>query len=741
MENPFISLINNTNNKFFPPYSKRRFFAKLIFVAVRYPLKFILKLSPKRLYLFFSVLKNDGIFEASRRLNNHFFDNKIPQYSIKLNLIKTNKNLNKISDYEPLIFPKKNAPVVSIIIPVYNQFNYTYNCLKSIYLNTGNDIDYEVIIANDSSTDFTTEIENIVSNILLISTPTNLKFLKNCNHAAKHSNGKYILFLNNDTQVQKNWLFPLVKLIEEDNSIGAVGSKILQENGTILEAVGIIWNDGSACNYGRNDDPSLPEFNYVKEVDYLSGAAMMVKKSIWDEIGGFDERYVPAYYEDPDLCFSIRKLGYKVMYQPESVVVHFEGISHGKNIKKGQKQFQAKNQKIFFEKWKNEIEKEHFSVNANIFYARDRSRNKKTILIIDDYVPRYDINAGSRTVFQYLNLFLQLGYNIKFIDNTFHRNEPYTSILEQLGIEVLYGPYFARNWKIWLKKNGNYIDFAFLNRPNISIKYIDTIKQYSNAKILYYGHDLHFLREQKEYDIKKDKKLLKSSMEWKNIETEIFGKADISYFPSQIEVDEIKKINTSFNVKTIPAYIYKKKLIKKRDFIKTKDIMFVGGFFHNPNTDGVLWYINHIYPELKKKRPEIKTYIIGSNVPDEISILDIDNLIITGFVTDKQLNDYYNNCRLSIVPLRYGGGIKGKTIEAMYNQMPIVTTSIGAEGIKDAEKCLFIKDDPLAFAEEIIKVYDNLELLADVSIKEIEIINESFTSEAALKVISGDFKC
>lgn len=242
--------------------------------------------------------------------------------------------LNKLEDFPILAVPQYENPIVSIIIPVYNQFHYTYNCIDSIIANSG-EIKYEIIVANDCSTDQTSRIDEVIQGIVLINNAENLNFLKNCNNAAKYAKGKYILFLNNDTQVQPNWLAPLVDLIEKDKQIGMVGSKLINPDGTLQEAGGIIFKDGSPCNYGRGSDPDLPEFNYVKEVDYISGASIMILRSLWEEIGGFDEEFAPAYCEDSDLAFTVRKLGYKVMYQPRSVVVHFEGISNGKDTSSG----------------------------------------------------------------------------------------------------------------------------------------------------------------------------------------------------------------------------------------------------------------------------------------------------------------------------------------------------------------------------------------------------------------------
>lgn len=219
---------------------------------------------------------------------------------------------NNIKDYSKLVFKYFKNPLVSIIIPVYNQFEYTYSYLRSILKNSG-DIEYEVIIADDCSTDFTKDITKVVEGVNVKKAPTNLKFLLNCNNAAKSARGQYILFLNNDTQVQKDWLKHLVDLIESDSNIGMVGSKLVYPDGLLQEAGGIVWKDGSAWNYGNRQDGNASEYNYVKEVDYISGAAIMIRHSLWDELGGFDESFIPAYYEDTDLAFQVRRAGYKVL--------------------------------------------------------------------------------------------------------------------------------------------------------------------------------------------------------------------------------------------------------------------------------------------------------------------------------------------------------------------------------------------------------------------------------------------
>lgn len=728
----FLSIIYKIEDILFPAESKRRFLAKIFKKFIKNPKTFLRYLNFENVKKLISYLKNEDMDRVNRRLES-FEEKHVPQ--AKKELIIFNE---EIKEYEKIDFLYESNPLVSIVIPVYNQWNYTYNCLKSIKENT-DDVSYEIIIADDVSIDETKDIKTYISNINVVRNEINLGFLLNCNNAAKKARGRYIHFLNNDTNVQKNWLSSLVELIETDNNIGMVGSKLIFSNGKLQEAGGIIWNDASGWNYGRLDDPEKPEYNYVKEVDYISGASIMIKKSLWEEIGGFDERYAPAYCEDSDLAFEVRKHGYNVLYQPKSVVVHFEGISNGKDENSGIKSYQLKNKEKFYEKWKEELETYHFKNAENVFQARDRSKNKKTILFIDHYVPHFDKDAGSRTVYQYLTMFINKGFNVKFIGDNYFKHEPYTEVLQQRGIEVLYGTYYMNNWKSWIKSNSMYMNFAFLNRPHITVKYIDYIKNNTEAKIIYYGHDLHFLREQREYMLTGNEEMLRKSNESKIIEISIMKKSDLVYYPSYIEINEIQKIDSTINAKAISAYIYDEQKAIEYSSTDRKDLMFIGGFGHKPNIDAVEWFTNEVFPQILEKDKTIRLYIIGSNPPKSILNLASDNIIVVGYVSDEKLRDYYNTCKIDVVPLRYGAGIKGKVVEAMYYGIPVVTTSIGSEGLKKSEEFLCIQDDPKEFANSVIKLYNDDKSLIEMSFRSKVYINNNFTEESAYNIIKEDF--
>jgi len=637
-----------------------------------------------------------------------------------------------------LYFLLQESPLVSIIIPVYNKFEYTYNCLKSILKNSEN-VNYEVILADDNSSDKTNKINQIIKNIKVIKNKENLGFLKNCNNAVKFANGKYFLFLNNDTQVKKNWLIPLINLLEQNEKIGIVGSKLVYPNGTLQEAGGIIWSDGSGHNYGNGFDPEKPEFNYVKDVDYISGASILVRRTLWEKFGGFDELFTPAYYEDTDLAFQIREAGYRVVYQPASVVVHFEGKSNGIDTNFGLKSYQITNQKKFVEKWNNILDSEHFPKGEKMFLARG-NRGKKLILVIDRCVPQYDKDAGSRCTYMYINLFLKLGLQVVFLSEDIHPFQPYTFNLQQMGVEILYGKYFSNNRMTWIKENGIFFDYIFTCRSHISIKYIDYLKQYSNAKIIYYPHDLGYLRHYRQYEVTKNQEDLDIAKYLIKIENEMAEKSDVIYVVGSYERQLLVNLFPKKPIYNIPVYIFEKANEYSMPLQERKNLLFVGGFDHVPNEDAVLWFYKNAFSKIIAKYPDIKWYVVGSNPTKKILAIKDEHVVITGYVTEEKLIHYYNTCRICIVPLRFGAGVKGKVIEAAYYKTPIVTTEIGAEGISLEEDALVVNPPDNTFAKTVIDLYSNEIRLEQLSQNCNKLINNHFSVDQAIKIVKEEIK-
>ena len=209
---------------------------------------------------------------------------------------------------KPIEFPVHEQVEISIIIPVFNQLHFTQACLASLQEHPDAER-FEVIVVDDCSTDATSDVIGKIPGIVYLRNETNSGFMSSCNRGAEQARGSYLLFLNNDTTVTPGWLSALRETFENEPNAGLVGSKLVFPDGRLQEAGGIIWRDGSGWNRGKFGDPEKPEYNFLREVDYCSAACVMIPKSLFERVGGFDSKYSPAYYEDTDLAFKVRREG------------------------------------------------------------------------------------------------------------------------------------------------------------------------------------------------------------------------------------------------------------------------------------------------------------------------------------------------------------------------------------------------------------------------------------------------
>lgn len=267
----------------------------------------------------------------------------------------------------------------SIIIPVFNKVEFTRKCIHSIIKNTAG-INFEVIIIDNNSEDGTKAyLASLSGDVKVITNDKNVGYTIACNQGAQIASGKHLVFLNNDTEPQPGWLEQLIMLAESDASIGAVGAKLVYPNGLLQEAGGMVFRDGRGWNFGNGDNPDKVVYSRIYEVDYCSGACLLVKHDLFKNIGGFDEQYAPAYYEETDLCFALRKKGYKTLYNPNALVIHHESVTAGLDLQAGYRKYIEINRVKFETKWNYALKKHevHPSVSGKHPITADRSMRIK----------------------------------------------------------------------------------------------------------------------------------------------------------------------------------------------------------------------------------------------------------------------------------------------------------------------------------------------------------------------------
>ncbi|MGB3512047.1 MAG: tetratricopeptide repeat protein [Microcoleaceae cyanobacterium] len=666
---------------------------------------------------------------------NHNPDNNLISWQIENTIAMKNREFAypvEMLEYLRLVEPKpltlntSDKPIISIIIPVYNQILHTYNCLRSLAATLDNSVAFEVIVMDDHSSDNTQEILSQISGIKSVFNEQNLGFIGSCNRGAKLAKGEYLVFLNNDTVVMPNCFQEMLETFRKIPKAGLVGAKFLYPNGKLQEAGGILWQDSSAWNYGRLDHPNKPEYCYLREVDYCSGAGIMIPTKLWRQIGGFDTRYKPAYYEDTDLAFEVRKAGYKVLYQPLAKIVHFEGISSGTDVTKGVKKYQVVNHQKFMEKWQDVL-KLHRPNGIEPHFERERPVQKR-LLMIDACMLTPDQDSGSVTAFNLIKIFQSLNYKITFAPDNLLYVEKYTEDLQRLGVECLYCSHVT-SIQSHLETYGSQYDVVYLARLEFTEKHIDNVRKFApQAKIIYDTVDLHYLREQREAKLKNSLELDKKANQTKDRELALMAKADCTLVVSMMEKQILEEENPHLkNIEffNMPRDIYG----AEKEFDARKNILFIGGFQHPPNVDAMLYFVQKVFPLVKQKIHDMKIFIIGSRAPEEILKLSSDDVIITGHVPD--VSEYFHNCKLSVAPLRYGAGIKGKILTSFSYGLPVVATSIAAEGMGITDNYdVLIGDNPEHFAQQITNLYLDNKLWSDISRNSLNTISSRYSMEA-----------
>jgi GT2 family glycosyltransferase len=611
-------------------------------------------------------------------------------------------------------FETGTEPLVSVVIPAYECFAETLGCLRALAERTPKGL-CEAIVVDDGSGDPSFSQLQGIPGLTLKRMARNSGFTLAASAGAELARGKFIFFLNNDTEVRSGWLQPLLETIA-DPSVGAVGSRLVNPDGTLQEAGSLVWNDGSAANIGYGKDPYQPEVSFTREVDYCSAAALLVPADLYGEVGGFDPIFSPGFYEDTDLCFKIWAQGMRVLYEPRSVVSHIGGATFGTLLSQGKsdrftKTAELVNRYRFVAKWADELLLHRAPGSISPLDA-GRYPASPAVLVIDEKVPEPDRDSGSLRMYWILRLLAERGCRVTLLAANTVRTMPYSEQLAALGIEVWAAAHEREPSSVLWERQGLY-DLVIISRPAPIEAFLEQVTIWQpRATVLYDTVDLHELRLRREAELGLAG-VTKAAEEAAHIErtTQLerlgIARSDVVATVTEAEAEKVRELSPATPTIVLPN-VHESRDDPSPPFADRSGLLFIGSFAHTPNVDAVSYLVQDVLP-LLEARLDIKTVLLGSNPPAPVLDLARDRIEVPGYVHD--VTPYFDRARVFVAPLRYGAGMKGKLGQAISLGLPVVTTSIGAEGMSlvDGEHVL-IADTAETIADAVVRLHEDAEL-------------------------------
>ncbi|MEO6925092.1 MAG: glycosyltransferase [Rhodanobacter sp.] len=642
-----------------------------------------------------------------------------PQVDTSLRLLPVD------ADASGLAFESCAEPRVSLIIPVHGKLAYSVTCLRSIMQCAGAAA-VEILVVDDASPDHSAQVLAEVPGLQLLVNPRNLGFVESCNAGAAAARGEFLLFLNNDTQVTPGWLDALLQCFVERADCGIAGSRLVYPDGRLQEAGALVFGDGSCWTTGRFEPRDDAAFRYRREVDYVSGAALLIRRKIFQQVGGFDTRYAPAYYEDTDLAFAVRRLGLRAYYEPASTVIHCEGISAGTDLDSGMKQHQRPNQAKFVARWPAELAAQPPAGTPLERAIRWRRRGR--VLVVDAMMPEPTRDSGSVRMCAILGLLDRQGWSTALLPDDGHASAQAIATLGALGCETLCRPAVA-NLPRWLRRHGRELHAVILSRHTVAGQYLELVRRHApQARLIFDTVDLHFLREARAAKLASSTSLARQAELSRRSELALIQQADVTLVVSPHEKALLAELAPQARVEVL-SNIHEVHSCSQPCAAR-RELVFIGGHGHPPNSDAMEWLAREIVPQLRQAMPDIQLHVLG-DVPDARQReLAVPGLQFHGRVAE--LAPWLDACLASLAPLRFGAGVKGKINTAMSHGVPVIATTIAVEGMQLTDEIdVLVADDAAAFVRAVQRLQADEILWSRLSENSLENVRRHFSPAAA----------
>ena len=640
---------------------------------------------------------------------------------------------NFLASGEVLDFWPRKPPLVSIVVVLFNRAELTYACLRSL---ERTNVPFELILVDNNSSDATGTLLKQLRGAQIIENKKNLHYLTGCNQGASQAGAEFTLLLNNDVTLLPSTLPAALAAIQSASDIGAVGGRIVRPDGRLQEAGSFTWRDGSTCGYGAGDDPEGWRYLFRRDVDYCSGAFLLVRTKLFHELGMFNPAFSPAYYEDADFCLRLRSRGYRTVYEPQALLFHSE---HSSSDPETARKLQLKNRAEFLK-----LHGAYLNTRPMVGEREDAARfptsDKKAVLFIEDQIPLQSKGSGFPRSQAILKALDEMGYRISFYP-TLRFEESVREVYSALppGVELIPG-FWREGFRDFLNERKEDFDFIVISRAHNMEAFFRAVREGSiplTARIIYDAEALSAFREIGKKEVHDELVLVPDEVDYVlEAETKFARVAEVVWAVSALEAEEFRRRGCS-RVDVISTAVETEPTPKR--FGERSNLLTVGPLYEpdTPNADGLAWFTENVLPLLTEDLlPGIVVRHAGINRVEELH--GKPNLSFLG--EQKDLFSLYNQSRVFVAPTRYSAGIPLKVIEAAAYGLPVVASKLLAHqlGWRDGID-LLAADSAVDFAVKCKHLYESEELWNAIRENALRRVQEDYGTRLLKRALQQSF--
>ncbi len=556
-----------------------------------------------------------------------------------------------------------------------------------------------------------------------------------CNRLVTRARGQYLVFLDSQVYPTTGWLVGLLRSFEDLPGCAAVGGRLLSADGRVLEAglmidgVGEGNGDGQSQlrRFGRGDRPDRAEHEFASVTEAVSGTCLALPRAVFEQHGGFDVRFETMLAATLDLCFRLRASAGSVWLQPACTVY----------LRDDPVEASAAELARIGQRWAS-LSEHATAVDQN---GDERSLRRRRFrqassraLVIDAVTPMPDQDSGSVRMAALLELMVEEGWLVSFAPSNLCWEGDYARALQHRGIELL-----TRRGGIdlqaWLACHGADLDLVMVSRHYVLESLLPSLRRWCpNARLVFDTVDLHYLRQQRQAELDGRAALRALAERTRVSELGLVRAADITLVVSPFEQRLLNEAVPAADVRVLSNIHTLAEPGPRWD--ERRDLLFVGGFQHPPNVDAAEWLIAEILPRARRQLPELRLHLVGSQMPDQLRHCGAEGVVVHGFV--PELAPLLRSCRVSIAPLRYGAGVKGKVNQAMAWGLPVVATPLACEGMYlEHGRDVLVGSSAEALAAAVVRLHEDEQLWQALAEAGRANVAKHFSAAAARRVLAG----